>query len=65
MIVVADADGPEEPAVFRVLRHVAGDSLPEQHQRRMALLILVPHEGATELDGIVEAVDESALVLEQ
>ncbi len=65
MIVVADADGAEKTTVFRVVRQVSRDPLPEQHERCVTSLEFESYERTPELNGIVEAFDKSALVLEQ
>ncbi len=64
VIVVADADRTEQPMVTGVHGDELADSLPQEHERNMASLILGSHEGASELDAALELVQELAPVLE-
>ncbi len=54
MVVVADTHRAEQPTILRVSGDVEADSLPEQHEWRMAALILMAHEGPAELDRVVQ-----------
>ena len=51
LIIIADADGPEEDAISRELADVSPDAFPEKHQRGIAFLVFGADKRAPQLQG--------------
>ena len=65
LILAAEADRPDQPAVAGIAAGLFGDALPEKHQGGEALLVFQAHERAAELERGTQQPQEQRAVIEQ
>jgi len=64
-IIVGNADGPEQHAVLRILDHIPADSLPEEQEGRVTLLVFGLYKGAPHLQGRAHVMEKGIAVPEK
>src|SRR5271165_2101418 len=65
MVVVADAHGPEEYLVLRILPRVDSDAAPQQQQWRVAALVLGPHKRPAHFQRRIDLLDKGPVIREE